>query len=105
MHRRHLHSPEWLTPLAIAVCCAGLPACAPNADAFAKVQEVNAVKAEVQTVKADVAAVKTTVGNIKVGGGADSITAWLYAAIAAAAIFYPAVIRPIRKYLVPDEKT
>lgn len=31
-----------------------------------------------------------------VGGGGDSVTAWLYAMIAGAAVLYPAVIRPAR---------
>ena len=37
--------------------------------------------------------------NVKVGGGGDSVTAWLYACIAGAALLYPLVIRPTRQYL------
>jgi len=33
----------------------------------------------------------------RIGGGGDSITAWLYAAIAGAAVLYPMVLRPIRR--------
>lgn len=56
--------------------------------------DVAAVKGDVAAVAGDVSAIKT--GNIKVGGGGDSITAWIYAAIAGAALLYPAIVRPIR---------
>jgi len=46
----------------------------------------------------DAAAVKVE-ANVKVGGGGDSVTAWLYACIAGAALLYPLVIRPTRQYL------
>ena len=81
-----------------------LPACAASVatEVVALKAQVGQISTDVAAVKGDVSAIKT--GNIKVGGGADSITAWLYAAIAAAAIFYPAVIRPIRKY-ISESKT
>lgn len=32
-----------------------------------------------------------------IGGGGDSVTSWMYAAIAGAAVLYPCVIRPARR--------
>ena len=88
--------------LAATVASWTLSGCSVAPDAFAKVTDVAAIKADVESVKADVTGIKT--GNIKVGGGGDSITAWIYAGIAAAAIFYPVAIRPVRKWLWPDDK-
>lgn len=83
----------------------------------AKVVEVNAgaeVKAQIEAaVKAAMVAMEVRIGELqttvdasmrdvharisaRVGGGGDSITAWLYAAIAGAAILYPVGIRPVR---------
>ena len=57
---------------------------------------VTGLAATVQCI--DAAAVKVE-ANVKVGGGGDSVTAWLYACIAGAALLYPLVIRPTRQYL------
>ena len=57
--------------------------------------ELTGVKTEVTTIGTQMRDVTASVGDI--GGGGDSITSWLYAAIAGAAIFYPVVARPIRK--------
>jgi hypothetical protein len=54
---------------------------------------IASIEAHVNSLAREVSVIRT--GNI--GGGGDSVTAWLYAAIAAAAIFYPVVVRPIRR--------
>jgi hypothetical protein len=62
------------------------------------------VEARIEKVETEIAAVKvqveknTSISAGDIGGGGDSVTAWLYAAIAAGAIFYPVVVRPIRKW-------
>jgi hypothetical protein len=72
----------------------------PKADALAKVNEdIAALKAGVELDRSEVSAIKSQIGSIRVGGTGDTVTAWIYAAIAGAAIFYPAVIRPIRMVL------
>ena len=58
------------------------------------VEKLDAVLTMYTALQTEIAAVRT--GNIHVGGGGDSVTAWIYAAIAAAAIFYPALVRPLR---------
>lgn len=50
--------------------------------------------AHIGEIKMAVGNVDAKVGNI--GGGGDSITAWMYAAIAGAAVLYPCIIRPLR---------
>ncbi len=55
------------------------------------------VEARLTAALAVVEELEVKLAEIKVGGGGDSVTAWLYAAIAAAAIFYPVVVRPVRK--------
>lgn len=51
-------------------------------------ERVDALETQVVKIEADVA---TTVG-----GGGDSVTAWIYALIAGAAVLYPVIWRPIR---------
>ena len=55
------------------------------------------VEARLTAALAVVEELEVKLAEINVGGGGDSVTAWLYAAIAAAAIFYPVVVRPVRK--------
>ncbi len=57
--------------------------------------EIAALLAKIETLQAELTGIKT--GDIQLGGEGDSVTAWIYAVIAAAAIFYPGVIRPTRQ--------
>lgn len=77
-----------LTLLALlgSVSCSGLRA--PELETLARIETTVAGVA----TKVDRLEVK-----LSVGGGGDSITAWMYAAIAGAALLYPIVIRPIRR--------
>ncbi len=71
----------------------------------ASYSEIERLDQDIQGVVLDVAAIRGDVSLIRgdVGGGGDSITAWLYAMIAGASLLYPAVIRPIRKRVFPDK--
>lgn len=54
------------------------------------------VKAQLEARIGDVDARLSTSVSATVGGGGDSVTAWLYAMIAGAAILYPVALRPAR---------
>jgi len=66
--------------------------------AEASVAHVDALDASLSATaqRLEAAAVKLDTA-VTVGGGGDSVTAWIYAAIAGAALLYPLVWRPIRK--------
>lgn len=59
-------------------------------------ERVDAMETQLVKVESDVA---TTVG-----GGGDSVTAWIYALIAGAAVLYPLIWRPIRLRLGKPNK-
>ena len=95
-----------LTALALILCgCAGpgsrLGAVDHNRiEAAVEISpDIAAAMVKIETLETAVAAVKVAMGDLTVGvgGGGDSVTAWIYALIAAAAILYPAVWRPLRK--------
>jgi hypothetical protein len=94
-----------LIPVAIAIMtgiigCAALPNTTSLVEMHTRVDDMQAavvaIDTEVEDVTLELAAVKTTIGHQNIGGGGDSITAWIYALIAGAAVLYPVVIRPIR---------
>jgi len=81
------------SPLAVAE--ADVTASA-DVDARAAVVNLETQVRDLQARLIDLDARITASATATVGGGGDSVTAWLYAMIAAAAVLYPAVIRPAR---------
>jgi len=83
--------------------CTATPRVKSAIDLQATVENVQAalaaVNARVEEVDVQVAAI----GAMQVGGGGDSVTAWIYALIAGAAVLYPVIIRPLRKRLFPGQ--
>jgi len=70
--------------------------------AVAKVGDVAAIDAdEILTLIETLDATLAKIGDIalQIGGEGDTVTAWIYACIAGAALFYPTIWRPIRKSL------
>ena len=59
-------------------------------------------QAHVNTTLTGIESEVNAVKELNVGGGGDSVTAWLYAAIAGASLMYPLVLRPARKILFKD---
>ena len=69
-----------------------------QADVTAKLCDLDARIGDVQN---SMGSLQTGIGNVQssigsIGGGGDSVTAWLYAAIAGSVLIYPLVIRPAR---------
>lgn len=60
---------------------------------------IDTLEQDVSALRVGLDATVQAVGSIQVGGGGDSVTAWLYAAIAGAALLYPMVWRPLRRRL------
>jgi hypothetical protein len=105
MTRVRLHPLEILmgflaVGITLALLCIPV-GCAAMADVAELRTDLTGVKTEVTTIGTQMRDVTATVGDI--GGGGDSITSWMYAAIAGAAILYPVVVRPIRKKFCKGE--
>lgn len=104
--RQTLQGKKTLIGTLAAAILLGVPACAApggRAGTLEVVARVDAALARIET-RLDVTvgridSVKTQLAEVVLGGGGDSVTAWIYAAIAGAAILYPGIIRPVRKLL------
>lgn len=57
-----------------------------------------ATLARLDTLEVNAAAIQVELGQVQVGGGGDSVTAWIYALIAGASVLYPMMWRPARKW-------
>ena len=92
---------SWLLALAPCLLLAGCGGSGRVATIDHNRIDLEAALVKVEKLEASVVALETTIGEIKIGGGGDSITAWIYAVIAGGAVLggtiYPAVIRPLRK--------
>ena len=95
----------------VLVATAGC-AVAPRSEPFAELEvelgvrfdNVQAALAAVNTSIGDVGVEVQAIGELTVGGGGDSVTAWIYAAIAGAAVLYPVIWRPTRKWCEERKK-
>jgi len=90
-----------IQPLVLLVCtsCATLRPGGPQT--FQGETSVGELRTQLFNALADVERIDTEVVALKardvaVGGGGDSVTAWIYALIAGAGLLYPGVIRPLR---------